>query len=66
MKRWPIIRHVRAIWLAWQVERHYRAWAKLGMLPSYRDRDAWAKLGMLPSCRDRDDEMLRRIWRGEA
>jgi len=51
MKRWPIIRHVRAIWLAWQVEKHYRMWAKLGMLPSYRDRD---------------DEMLRRIWRGEA
>jgi hypothetical protein len=52
MKRWPIIRHVRAIWLAWQVdEKHYRAWAKLGMLPSYRYRD---------------DEMLRRIWRGEA
>lgn len=51
MKPWPIIRHIRCLWLAWQVERHYREFAKLGMLPVNRHHD---------------DQMLRAIWRGEV
>lgn len=33
---WPLrvwgIRHVRAVWNAWMVERHYRAFEELGLV----------------------------------
>lgn len=50
MKRFPIIRHMRWLYLSWRVEQHYAAWRKLGMLPSNRDSD---------------DAVLDAIWRGE-
>ena len=50
MKRWPIIRHIRWLYLSWKVERHYEAWRSLGMLPSNREHD---------------DKILDAIWRGE-
>jgi hypothetical protein len=34
MKRWPIIRHVRWLYLSWQVERHYAMWQQIGLLPT--------------------------------
>ena len=51
MKRLPIIRHFRWLYLSWQVEKHYAMWARLGMLPVNRHRD---------------DERLDAVWRGEA
>jgi len=51
MSRWPIIRHIRAIRLAWRIERHYEMWAELGSIPWHRDLDY---------------EHVQRIWRGEA
>ena len=51
LKRWPIIRHIRAIHLMWQIERHYATWQQLGSIPWHRSRD---------------EEYTRRIWRGEA
>ena len=51
MKRLPIIRHIRWLYLSWRVEQHYRNWAMLGMLPINRHLD---------------DAHLDRIWRGEA
>ena len=50
LKRLPIIRHVRWLYWAWQVEKHYAMWAQLGSLPLYRDRD---------------EAVLDAIWRGE-
>lgn len=50
IKRLPIIRHIRWLYLSWQVERHYEAWRSLGMLPSNRHHD---------------DAALDAIWRGE-
>jgi hypothetical protein len=50
IKRLPIIRHVRWLYLSWRVEQHYAMWAQLGMLPTHRDRD---------------QAVLDAIWRGE-
>lgn len=50
MKRWPIIRHIRWLVLSHRVERHYRLWRTLGMLPLNRHLD---------------DEVLNQVWRGE-
>lgn len=50
MKRLPIIRHIRWLWLSYQVERHYRAWGTLGMLPVNRHHDV---------------AVLDAVWRGE-
>lgn len=50
MKCLPIIRHIRWLYLSWQVERHYEMWSSLGMLPVNRSRD---------------DAVLDAIWRGE-
>lgn len=33
------IRHVRAMALTYRINRHYDAWAQLGMLPVYADQD---------------------------
>lgn len=49
MKRWPIIRHVRALWLAYQLERWRRMWARHGYF----------------LFQESDVEHLRRVWRGE-
>jgi hypothetical protein len=51
MKRLSIIRHIRWLYLSWQVEKHYAMWSELGMLPVHRHLD---------------DEQLIRVWRGEA
>jgi hypothetical protein len=51
MKKLPIIRHIRWLYLSWRVDRHYRAWAALGMLPVNRKMD---------------EDMLAAIWRGKA
>jgi hypothetical protein len=50
-RRLPIIRHIRAVraWIA--VDRHYRLWASLGMLPVNRDSD---------------EAHVAAIWRGDA
>jgi hypothetical protein len=50
MKRWPIIRHLRWLWLSWRVEQHYAMWRQIGALPVYRDHD---------------QRVLDQIWRGE-
>lgn len=50
IKRLPVIRHIRWLYLSWQVERHYE-----GMLPT------WRSLGN----RQIDDAVLDAIWRGE-
>lgn len=50
MKRWPIIRHVGYFYLLYQVNRHYEAWAKMGMLPTNAHLDY---------------EVLDAIWRGD-
>jgi hypothetical protein len=51
MKRWPVIRHIRALYWAWRAERHYRSWQKAG------------DFGHLA---ERDYQHARRIWWGEA
>ncbi len=51
-KRWPIIRHMRALWHSWRMAQHYRFYQQLG----YGD-------GTPRKC-DRDH--LRKIWEGEA
>ena len=43
-KRLPIIRHVRALWLAWQAEKHAAAWAAMGAIPS--GYDSWILYGI--------------------
>jgi len=50
MKRWPIIRHIRALFLAWRAERYYRNWQKV------------SDFGVAA---ERDYQQARRIWRGE-
>jgi hypothetical protein len=51
MKRWPIIRHIRWLYLTHRVNQHYRTWLALGYLPVNADSDY---------------EHLDKIWRGEA
>lgn len=51
MKRWPIIRHIRAIRAFLAVERHYAFWSSLGYLPANAESDY---------------SHVRAIWRGEA
>lgn len=36
--RLPIIRHFRALWLSYKIERHYAAWRGLGVRTGY---DEW-------------------------
>jgi len=50
MSRWPIIRHLRWAFGRWMVNRHYRAWASLGMHDGNRSHD---------------EKVLAMIWRGE-
>jgi hypothetical protein len=50
MKRWPIIRHIRAMILMWRIERHYERWQKIGAIGVNAERDY---------------QQARRIWRGE-
>jgi hypothetical protein len=50
MKKLPIIRHVRWAWHLWRIERHYKAYASIGMLPVNRPFD---------------DAVLLQIWRGK-
>ncbi len=52
MKRWLIIRHIRYVYWAYRVDRHYR------MLR--------AMTGALQLYAQRDYDHLDRIWRGEA
>lgn len=47
--RMPLIRHLRAAWTRFNVERHYRMWGKMGFLPLYREYD---------------DRCIVAIWRG--
>lgn len=42
-KRLPIIRHVRALFLAYCVERHERAWSGIGIPTGY---DQWILFGL--------------------
>lgn len=44
------VRHVRAAWLRWCVERHYAEWSEVGALPVFREYD---------------DRCIEAIWRGE-
>ena len=50
MKRWPVIRHLRFLWLAWRFEH---GWHTVG-------RHYW--LAPNPS----DEGYLEAIWKGEA
>lgn len=50
-KRWPIIRHIRWWKLRRKVHRHY---------------DMWSELGYLPVNAHIDDEVLDKVWRGQA
>lgn len=50
VKRAPVIRHIRAMWASYQVERHYSAWSSIGFFPARRDED---------------ERHILRIWRGE-
>lgn len=50
MKRWPIIRHARWLWLAWCLETHLERYAKMGAMGAHPE----------------DEEHLCRVWRGEA
>ena len=51
MKRWFLIRHVRYWYLRWRVYRHAAFWIEAGI-----------GICVNPA----DEEMLERIWRGEA
>ena len=48
--RLPIIRHIRATWHRYQVNKHYAHWQKLGYAPSRAAEDY---------------EVIEKIWRGE-
>jgi len=37
--RWPIIRHIRALWLAYQVARWEEHWRAMGFIPTGRDQE---------------------------
>lgn len=52
MKRWPIIRHVRCIWLLYRVERWAWQWVRMGIGLGYPNES--------------DIEHLRLIWKGKA
>lgn len=52
MKRWPIIRHIRAIWLTYRVHRWAAQWGSIG-IGFGRPNES-------------DLAHLRAIWRGEA
>jgi len=63
MKRWPIIRHVRALLLAWRAERYYRNWQKVSNSTWKEGRkEALNDFGIAA---ERDYQQARRIWRGE-
>lgn len=47
--RLPVVRHIRALVVGQRVERHYRAWERLGRLSVYREYD---------------DRIVREIWKG--
>lgn len=51
LKRLPIIRHIRWLYLSWQVERHYEACRSLEMLPINPHQD---------------EAFLDAVWRGEC
>jgi hypothetical protein len=51
MKRWPVIRHIRWLWLAWRVRRWAREWGNIGIGLGY------------PT--EHDLRVLDAIWRGE-
>jgi hypothetical protein len=44
ISRLPIIRHVRTLWAAWGVERHYAVWESAGLLRS--GYDEWVLWGL--------------------
>lgn len=44
------IRHVRAVWLTYRINRHYAAWGEVGALPVYAESDY---------------AIVDRIWKGE-
>ena len=50
MKRWPVIRHIRAIYWAWHAEGYYRTWQKARDFPLQAENDF---------------SRAHRIWRGE-
>lgn len=52
MRRWPIIRHVRWLYLNWRVHQWAAAWGAMGI--------------GLGSPNQSDLDHLERIWRGEA
>ena len=43
-KRLPIIRHIRAAWLGWKVERHYALWKAMGAMQT--GYDSWVLYGI--------------------
>ena len=51
MKRWPIIRHIRCVYLHWRVQRWTRTWGDCGIGLGHPN----------PS----DIEHLQRIWDGK-
>lgn len=48
--RLPVVRHIRAIWTAWKIDRHYAAWGSIGALPVNAEYDR---------------RCVEAIWRGE-
>ncbi len=52
IKRWPGIRHIRAMWLAYRVDCWARQWGQIGIGLGHPN----------PA----DVEHLRAIWRGDA
>lgn len=35
--RLPIIRHIRALWISWHIEKYYAAWSESGLVSSGYD-----------------------------
>jgi hypothetical protein len=50
MKRWPIIRHVRAIYYAW----------RLG-----RELDRWRRAGLCALAQPEDEQFIYDVWDGK-
>ena len=51
-KKWPVIRHIRCIYLSWGLQKWVEAWARAGI------GHGWPN--------ESDIQHLRDIWRGKA
>lgn len=51
MKRWPVIRHIRWLYLSWCVQRWTQRWAEL--------------VGCFPIPNENDLRYLDAVWKGE-